>query len=61
MTEEMVRIGKIIENNTAMIQNNTAVIEVNTQQRQDEKNCLERIDERMDTLLNELVLTNGYV
>lgn len=45
--EESARIGKIIENNTAVINNNTKVIEANTLQRADEKRCLEALADRM--------------
>lgn len=47
VAEEYARLGKIVENCTAVIGNNTAVIEANTLQRQDEKRCLEAIADRM--------------
>jgi|AGTN01.3.fsa_nt_gi hypothetical protein len=39
--------GKIIENNTAALNLCAEVIKANTQQRADEKRCLEKLDERM--------------
>lgn len=47
LIEEYARIGKVVENNTAVINNCSKVIEANTIQRKDEKRCLEAIAERM--------------
>jgi flagellar basal body-associated protein FliL len=48
LIREQARISAVIDNNTSVINNNTEVIKINTQTRLDEKECLKRMDDRME-------------